>query len=71
MMDVRLTSVWTTPLKLVTIRKAAAGAESDEFASKIKDLALLKSSRLSVQPVTASEWEALVGLRDHSCEEAK
>jgi predicted RNA-binding protein with PUA-like domain len=64
MMDVKLTSVWTTPLTLATIRKAAAGSGSDEFALKLKDLVLLKSSRLSIQPVKACEWEAILGLRD-------
>jgi predicted RNA-binding protein with PUA-like domain len=64
MMDVKLTSVWTTPLKLDKIRKAAAGTGSDEFALKVKDLVLLKSSRLSVQPVKACEWEAILALRD-------
>jgi hypothetical protein len=62
MVDVHLTALWETPLKLEQIRKAAKG--TDEIALQIKELVLLKSSRLSIQPLQQCEWEGIKNLHD-------
>jgi predicted RNA-binding protein with PUA-like domain len=65
MVDVHLTALWKTPLRLDQIRKAAVGAkEADEISLQIKDMVLLKSSRLSVQPLKRCEWEGIIALHD-------
>lgn len=62
MVDVKLSSIWSQTLKLDVIKKATGG--SDEIAQKLKDLVLLKNTRLSVQPLQACEWEGIITLRD-------
>lgn len=64
MMDVKLTKIWDNPLKLETIRKVAS--EDTEISEKIKNMKLLKNSRLSVQPLLQSEWDAIIELSQSS-----
>jgi predicted RNA-binding protein with PUA-like domain len=45
--DVKATMPFKTPVTLAAIKREA----------KLKDMALVKLSRLSVQPVTAAEWK--------------
>lgn len=66
MMDVKLTKIWEKPLKLETIKKAVA--ENNEISEKIRDIVLLKSSRLSVQPLNQSQWDGIIELSKSSIE---
>lgn len=66
MMDVKLTKIWEKPLKLETIKKAVA--ENNEISEKIRDMVLLKSSRLSVQPLNQSQWDGIIELSKSSIE---
>ena len=53
MVDIRFKEKFTRPLPLDDLRDAAA----------LRDMVLLRrGSRLSVQPVTAAEWKAIVAL---------
>lgn len=47
--DVKAVEPMPQPVKLEDVKKEA----------KLKDMALIKYSRLSVQPVTADEWKAI------------
>ena len=47
MVDVKPVMPLTTPVTMAEIKKTA----------KLKDMVLVKNSRLSVQPVTAEEWK--------------
>ena len=56
--DVKAAMPLKTPVTLATVKEDA----------KLKDMALVKQSRLSVQPVTAAEWKRvceLGGVADH------
>ena len=50
--DVKAVAALKTPVTLAAIKKDA----------KLKDMALVKQSRLSVQPVTAAEWKRVCEL---------
>lgn len=51
--DIRPVEAWRTPVSLGDMRKTAA----------LKELSLIKQGRLSVMPVSASEWKAIQALR--------
>jgi predicted RNA-binding protein with PUA-like domain len=50
--DVKAVTPLTTPVPLAAIKEDP----------KLKDMALVKQSRLSVQPVTAAEWKRVCDL---------
>ena len=50
--DIKAKSLLPSPVTLATIK-------ADE---RLKDMALVKSARLSVQPVTQEEWDIILGL---------
>jgi predicted RNA-binding protein with PUA-like domain len=50
--DIKAVTALKTPVTLATIKEDA----------KLKDMALVKQSRLSVQPVTAAEWKRVCEL---------
>jgi predicted RNA-binding protein with PUA-like domain len=52
--DVKLVRKLEEPVTLATLKNYAEG--------ELKDMALFKMKRLSVQPVTAEEWEFVLGL---------
>lgn len=62
MVDVKLCCIWDNTLKLDVIKKAVGG--SNEISQKLKDLVLVKNTRLSVQPLQQCEWEGILALRD-------
>ncbi len=54
MVDVRLTSQWTTPVLLSQLKTLAT--DKDELRNL---LVVKKGSRLSIQPVTEEEWNCI------------
>lgn len=51
--DIRPVEAWSTPVGLTMMRATPA----------LKELSLIKQGRLSVMPVTATQWQALQRLR--------
>jgi predicted RNA-binding protein with PUA-like domain len=49
-------------MKAVTPLKTPVGLVTIKDDPKLKDMALVKQSRLSVQPVTAAEWKRVCEL---------
>ena len=51
---------WCVDIAPVRVLKNEVSLDAVKTISACKNMALLKKSRLSVQPVTAKEWDALV-----------
>jgi predicted RNA-binding protein with PUA-like domain len=56
MVDIKAEAAFSSPVSLAQIRDIPA----------LKDMVLVKNSRLSVQPVTPSEWEIVLSLGTES-----